>query len=225
MAWLRGMHDFQQLIKAASDRDALFASMMLLFLSEDGPERIEKNRLIQHRIQELSDKKIPNAFLSYLRSDIDQLISVLKEGNLIFYDSSSGTLAPTREAFVIWSVENTGAVEVSQSAKDSTEWEPLPLDLDNDLAEQAIDATEKLLERVRGENGFAATQPKQYQAITWSIQAGIDALRRRTPTLDQIRSLLIQPTKWLGVHFSKAAIGELAKQATAAILRAVGLSS
>jgi len=102
-------------------------------------------------------------------------------------------------------------------------WSPLPLEREPDAVEQAIGRSEELLERVRGDNGFAATEPATHKAIIWSLQSGLEALKARLPSREQLRALLYQPIQYLAKRFGDAAIGQLAKEAGKAVLRLLGL--
>jgi hypothetical protein len=99
-----------------------------------------------------------------------------------------------------------------------SEWSPLPLDRDSEAARVAISLTEELVERVRGENGFAVAEPERHSATIWSLQTGLDAIKTRRPSRSQIVTLLFTPMRWLSDKFAGAAIGELAKQALHALL-------
>lgn len=106
--------------------------------------------------------------------------------------------------------------DVEEDPKDG--WEPLALEQDSEPAQSAIRATEALLDRVRGENGLAQTEPDRFHASVWSLQTGLDAIKKHKPSRQQIQTLLIAPIRWLTAKFSGAAIGELAKNALNAIL-------
>ena len=102
--------------------------------------------------------------------------------------------------------------------RSETEWTPLTLERDSDTARSAIHDTTELLERVRGENGFASTEPEKHAATVWSLQAGLDAIEKRSPSLGQVKTLLLTPMRWLSDKFACAAIGELAKAAIQSLL-------
>ena len=100
----------------------------------------------------------------------------------------------------------------------SSEWTPLTLERDSDTARSAIHNTTELLERVRGENGFASSEPEKHAATVWSLQAGLDAIENRSPSLEQVKTLLLTPMRWLSDKFAGAAIGALAKTAIQSLL-------
>lgn len=106
--------------------------------------------------------------------------------------------------------------------RDELDWAPLPLEKRDVEIAEALEKTAALADRVRGDNGFASTQPVQHRAILWSLHAGLDALKQRVPSASQVRALLLAPMKWLSENFGKAAVGEMAKEAAKAVLRAVG---
>lgn len=100
------------------------------------------------------------------------------------------------------------------------DWSPLPLDRD-DAVRNAIEAVDAVVERVRGDNGFAATEPEDHRRVVWSLTTGVNALRDRLPSSQQVRALLLQPLKWLSERFMNAATGELAKEAVKALLKLI----
>jgi len=105
----------------------------------------------------------------------------------------------------------------SDNAADA--WEPLPLDRETPEAAEALQTIEELFERIRGENGFAVTEPQRYAAVTWSLRTGLEMLRAQSPTRDQVRSVVLSPIKWIITTFSGAALGECGKRAAAALIR------
>lgn len=96
---------------------------------------------------------------------------------------------------------------------EDSSWEPLPLERGTKKEELALESTEKLLERVRGDNGFAQSDPTKHEAVVWSLATGLEAIKRRSPSRDQLGSLLLRPMRWLSEKFMSSAIGELAKTA------------
>jgi hypothetical protein len=96
-------------------------------------------------------------------------------------------------------------------------WEPLAIERDTVELNAALTSLDELAERVRGDNGFAQSSPERYASINWSLSTGIDALRRLSPSRQQIAALISAPVKWLAEKFAGAAIGELAKRAGAAL--------
>jgi len=103
-------------------------------------------------------------------------------------------------------------------------WEPLPLERDTPAYEDAIQAIENVVDRVKGDNGYAATQPDEHRSIVWSLEAGLDAIKNTLPTRSQVRELLLRPLKFLVAKFASAAIGELARRAAQALAAWAGLS-
>jgi hypothetical protein len=216
------MASYRDLTAAASDKSKLFNSIMEYFCADDAPQREERSVIILRRITEIYTGKIPPAFRQYLIHDIDETIGFLENDGLIEYDPNNGTLEPTRQAFFVYQ-DSIGAASLTDQADAETdEWEPLALDRNDESVKEAVKLTEELLERVRGDNGFSSSNPEKHAYIVWSLKAGLDAIKQRVPTREQVRNLLLKPMHWLGEHFSKAAIGELAKQATTALLRALG---
>ena len=56
---------------------------------------------------------------------------------------------------------------------EAAEWSPLQLDRSTSEAKQAIEATEQLLEALRGDNGFAANEPELTTQLPGALQAAL----------------------------------------------------
>jgi len=104
-------------------------------------------------------------------------------------------------------------------------WEPLPFEWDEKLLDAAEAAVEEALERVRGNNGFAASHAEEHKRLVWSLSTGLDALKRRVPSRAQIVEVLLKPLKWLAETFAKSVLGEVGKAAASSVARLIGLGS
>jgi hypothetical protein len=102
------------------------------------------------------------------------------------------------------------------------EWSPLPLERETQASKDAIQSVETLLERVRGDNGFAVSEPEKHKSIVCSLETGLNALKNTLPTKEQLRALVVAPIKWLGARFVRAEIAELANQALQALQHWLG---
>jgi len=115
-----------------------------------------------------------------------------------------------------------GAASTDENEGVSNEtWEPLPLEFKEPDLQEAIEIVQTTLDRVQGDNGLAAAMPEERRRVIWSLSAGLDALRQKIPSKNQVRELLLKPLNWLADIFGKGAIGELAKEAGKAVWRAV----
>jgi hypothetical protein len=97
-------------------------------------------------------------------------------------------------------------------------WEPLPIERGNPTYERVLESIEAVVDRVEGDNGYAASAPEERQNILWSLRTGLDALKSKFPTRTQVSELLVKPLTFLSHRFAENAVGELAKRAINLIL-------
>ncbi|HJN24563.1 MAG TPA: hypothetical protein QGG18_02515, partial [Rhodospirillales bacterium] len=72
------------------------------------------------------------------------------------------------------------------------EWQPLPIDRDNEAFSEALDASD----------------------VVWSIGTGVNALREGLISVQQVKALLIAPFNRVASMFAEGIIREAAKKAT-----------
>lgn len=72
-------------------------------------------------------------------------------------------------------------------------WEPLPIDRESPEFEKAVDALDDAIGKIEADNGYAANQPEERDNVVWSLRQGIAALKEMTPSLAQVRALIIAP--------------------------------
>ena len=140
----------------------------------------------------------------------------------LFQAEKQGDDAPVAE-------ENSRTSEQSgdEHLKDDS-WEPLPLERSGELFEQAADSTEKALAEIKGNNGYAESEPEERERIVWSLSEAVRQMREGMPSRDQILVMAVRPLKYIAEKFARASMGEVAKAAVKAIwawLQRVGESS
>ncbi|MGK7863995.1 hypothetical protein [Falsiroseomonas sp. E2-1-a4] len=160
---------------------------------------------------------------SYSGEDVEFLPKGLSaaEQTLVDHDGAIRTLEQLGVR-ISRQVDEDTAVDSEAAAGVSEAWEPLPLDRDSYDFKSAVENTENLIERVRGDNGFAVAKPQQHAGMLWSLQTGLQALRAACPSKAQLAALLLAPMRWLVENFTKNAVGELAKQAGQQVARLIG---
>ncbi len=72
-------------------------------------------------------------------------------------------------------------------------WEPLKIDRAAPEYERAVEAIDDAIEKIEGDNGYAATQPDERNNVVWSLKEGITAIKEMAPSLAQIRALIMAP--------------------------------
>jgi len=114
------------------------------------------------------------------------------------------------------------------SSSSSDVWEPIPLDRNDTRQEQATEALARLIEELRGDNGYAAINPEEKAFV----QDGLSAVAKRLKENTQISWMYLQEFafKPLGIlikRFGGAAIGitaATAKEAFVSWLKSKGIS-
>lgn len=107
----------------------------------------------------------------------------------------------------------------TQTATSDREWEPLPLERESKQAVEAIEKTEAALREIESNNGYAATQSEERNAIVESIKGTLSAIRRGFPSRDAIVAGLVAPLRYIAKKFADASMGDAAKAAVSAILK------
>jgi hypothetical protein len=98
-------------------------------------------------------------------------------------------------------------------------WAPLPIDRQSEEYKGAVEAIEEAYETIRADNGLAAQFPEQRAGILASIEAGIEVLKSKMPSAQQLRGMLIVPLQWVSATFAKTVIGEVAKKAAEKLIQ------
>ena len=108
------------------------------------------------------------------------------------------------------------------NSDDGPPWEPLPLDRTDPNFEQAMEVSEKAIEAIEVDNGFAANLPDERNAIVKIARGTLEAVRDGTPSIAQIKSGLLSPFRYIAHKFPEAAIGVAAKLAFEALKKWLG---
>jgi hypothetical protein len=97
-------------------------------------------------------------------------------------------------------------------------WSPLDIDRDNPLFFDAISKLEDAVEKIRGDNGFATTQPEIRNSILDTLEDGLIWLKEKAPSRAQIFQKILDPLRFIAGKFRDAVIGVSAKSAVDAIV-------
>lgn len=186
-------------------------------------EYLEKNRAVEA----ISDTELKQSIASEIPSGFLQpLMLRLIDKNLITRSYSAGR-SSSEDGYGITfhglavAEDFSGQTGFDLSAE---KWEPLPVEWDDKSLDQSITAVEAVLDRVKGDNGFAVSDPVAHRRIVWSLSSALQALKEKLPSRSQIRELLLKPLNWLSESFAKTAVGELAKEAVKTVTRHLGFS-
>ncbi|MDB5376282.1 MAG: hypothetical protein JWR00_728 [Rubritepida sp.] len=129
-----------------------------------------------------------------------------------FDETLAWELTPAGAEIAFFLQKGTSAVQ--------EEWAPLLLEPNPEKLASAVDATERAVERVRGDNEFRTQAPEQQRAIVNTLEGGLALLKRGAATAGQIGAALGSPLAWLMKRFSGTSIDEAAKAAWKAITEA-----
>jgi len=116
--------------------------------------------------------------------------------------------------------ENRGENSNNLLSQENTEdnWQPLPIDREDQLYLKAIEAVEDALKVIEGDNGYAATESEERTAILEPAKATLTAIKDGTPSKEQIESNLVKPFKYLMKKFGDSLIGAAAKKIVGVIV-------
>jgi hypothetical protein len=93
------------------------------------------------------------------------------------------------------------------------DWIPVEIDRDDPTYYEAEKALEEAVTAIEQDNEFAASMPGQRAGILQAMHDGLDWLKTKTPTKQQLKALLLSPLNWFIGNFSKTVTAEVAKKA------------
>lgn len=180
---------------------------------------------------------IDQDFVELLRDPYAESIFVVKSSinlrnyvqSLEVYDRFN-RLDDDRKSWLHTAYKNIGKIEVVDQEKvaeveeseaidfSETEWEPLPIDRSSPEYEKAIEAWEEGLEKIEGDNGFAATEPETRNGIVETLRGGLKTVKEGSPSRAFIISGPIAAFKYVIKKFGDAVASLSAKEAVKAIL-------
>jgi hypothetical protein len=93
------------------------------------------------------------------------------------------------------------------------DWHPIEIDRDDPVYLDAEKALDEAITTIEQDNEFAANMPEERAGILQTMRDGLDWLKTKTPTKQQLKTLLLSPLNWLIANFSKTVTAEVAKKA------------
>ncbi len=88
------------------------------------------------------------------------------------------------------------------------EWEPIPVDLSNDLQKKAVEDLETAASSIEADNGYAATQPAERNAVVRALRAGIATLREEAEIqIIYFKAFIWEPLEKAGKKFGESIVG------------------
>jgi hypothetical protein len=106
----------------------------------------------------------------------------------------------------------------SRSAEDEP-WEPLKIDRADVEYQTAVEVSEKAIETIEQNNGYAASEPEERNGIIKVMRGTLDAIKEGTPSRAAVKAGLLQPLRYIAKKFSDSAMGEVAKVAIGALIK------
>lgn len=97
------------------------------------------------------------------------------------------------------------------------DWHPLPIDRGDEKYTQAIEATEEAIKAIEQDNGYAANEPDERNAILATSKGTLEAIKEGKPTKEQVESGLLKSLKQVVKRFGDASVGIIAKKTIEAI--------
>jgi hypothetical protein len=110
--------------------------------------------------------------------------------------------------------ESEGSEEIS-----ADEWEPLAIDRDSESFRSAMEATEKAIETIEQNNGYATSAPEERDGIVNTLRGTLDALKHGRPSRGAVMEGMLSPLKYISKKFSDSVMGEIAKVAVTALIK------
>lgn len=127
-------------------------------------------------------------------------------------DQDQGTLLSGLE------IDATAELAPPSEESPQVDWEPLPIDRALPTYSEMIEQLDAAKEAIRMDNGYSDTFPDERDEIVEDLSIGIENLKTRdSVTRNLIVTKLLRPLSRVIEVFNKAAIGEFAKLAVAAV--------
>jgi hypothetical protein len=135
-------------------------------------------------------------------------------------------LAPDKREWLqsaLVTVNNTyrtlGMESTDFEEKAGDEWEPLPLDRNNEKVKEVLQRVDETIEQVRADNGYAVSAPEERAYVLDGLTTFRHKLDEATSiSYGYIKKYGLEPLRTLSVRFGKAAIGIGAAAAKEAII-------
>jgi hypothetical protein len=97
---------------------------------------------------------------------------------------------------------------------DEEGWSPLEIDRDSENYKQALESTEQAIKIIEQDNGFPVAYPSERSGILNRLKEGLKWLKEKNPTVSDLKTLIMQPFRWIMTMFPKSIMAEAAKEAS-----------
>ncbi|MCR4377785.1 MAG: hypothetical protein NUV50_06800 [Rhodospirillales bacterium] len=185
----------------------LFSVKITTTFFKSAIKRLEDAELvhIQYPLEQANRYEITGMGIDYVQSQLDvphSTVSALKQYGDEWLDEDE---------------QNNHVPEARSTDDEADSWSPLPLERSGRAYESAVETTETAFDVIKGNNGYAESEPEERSLIVWSIGETLKQIKEGLPTKDQVMAGLVKPLKYISEKFTGAAMGEAAKAAVKAL--------
>lgn len=196
------------------------SSLEKLFILERLPGGSTNHRLLEYAIDDLQGKRFMQISVDHMHN---QIFALNRNG----YEYAQTRLSMPGSAMHECSIDLNWILgeealgddtfvdeEVTQSPENKNDdWEPLPLERESDVYQEALVASEEAEKTIREDNGFAANYPEIRDSIVWAVGSAINQMREGLITVGQVRTMLIAPFQKVASLFSEGLLKEASERA------------
>lgn len=104
-----------------------------------------------------------------------------------------------------------GVNEIVDEQTTVADWQPLQIERDDSVFQEGLKAVEEALKIIESDNGYAATEPEERNAILASAKGTVEALKDGNPSKQTVLATLVSPFKYMSKKFGDGIIGAAAK--------------
>ena len=97
------------------------------------------------------------------------------------------------------------------------------LDHNSKAYQGAVDAVDKVIEAVAGDNEYGSESPEEKEAVVGALGAARKLLDAVEVRISAVQTILLPPLQYIADNFSKGAVAALGAAAVAAVMKLFGL--
>jgi hypothetical protein len=102
---------------------------------------------------------------------------------------------------------------------DQDTWLPLPIDRELPEYMDALKATEKAIQDIESNNGYASSEPEERNTVVETTKGTLAALKNGALSKGSVIESLLKPLKYISKKFGDSLMGVSAKEAVTALLK------